>query len=66
MIEQIEWIACAERLPENATAVLLYQIGAHANVWPGWRDGDAWRWADGMPVRREVTHWAALPVGPRG
>lgn len=64
MIEQIEWVACAERLPDDGITVLLYKPGA--DVWPGWRLGHAWRWADGSPVRNGITHWAAWPAGPRG
>lgn len=65
MIEQIEWVACAERLPDDWITVLLYKPGADADVWPGWRVGHAWRWADGSPVRNEITHWAVWPAGPR-
>jgi hypothetical protein len=66
MIEQIEWIACAERLPDDDITVLLYTPVQRGDVWPGWRDGDGWRWANGSTVRDEITHWAAWPAGPRG
>lgn len=63
MIEQIEWIACAERLPDDEITVLLR---TEQDVWPGWRAGSVWRDTDGMPVRRKVTHWCDMPAGPRG
>lgn len=66
MIETIEWVACAERLPDDGITVLLYAPAQVGETWPGWRVGHAWRWADATPVRREVTHWAPMPAGPRG
>lgn len=66
MIEQIEWVACSERLPDDEEMVLLCPAGQDDDVWAGWRDGDGWRWANGWPVRGEITHWAAWLKGPRG
>ena len=67
MIEQIEWVACSERLPDDDETVLLYTPNDDLDVWPGWRDGDGWRWAShGSPVHDEITHWSPMPAGPRG
>lgn len=62
MIETIEWVACAERMPDDDQTVLMYVPGDE--VCAGWHDGDdGWRWADGVPAN-SVTYWAALPDGP--
>jgi hypothetical protein len=62
MTEQIEWIACAERVPDDDQTVMLCLPGKL--VWPGWHDCDrGWRWADDVPADG-VTHWAELPDGP--
>ena len=37
------------------------------DVWPGFRDGGAWRYIDGMPISVErVTHWMPMPPAPAG
>lgn len=38
MIETIEWIACAERMPDDDQTVLMYVPGDE--VCAGWHDGD--------------------------
>lgn len=61
---RIMWIACAERLPEVDSGVLIYAPGWHEPVGMGWWDGETWHEAtDGWPVDR-VTYWAAIPKGP--
>lgn len=64
MIEQIEWVPVAERLPDDDETVLLYAPEYDEPVWVGWRDGDGWRDMNGHPTDGVVA-WAALPAGPR-
>ena len=67
MIEQIEWVPVAERLPdEDGVPVLLFTPAQGGETWPGWRLRNAWRWYGGTKVTCEVTHWAPMPKGPRG
>lgn len=68
MIDQIEWIACAERVPDDDQTVLMYVPGYE--VCAGWHEDaprydskHGWRLADGTPTDG-VTHWAELPDGP--
>jgi hypothetical protein len=60
MKTSIEWIPCAERLPDDEALVLLAKDG---ECWLGWHDGDEWLADDSAPVRG-VTHWAHLPEVP--
>jgi len=64
LTETITWVPVAERLPDDEITVLLFAPVQGGECWPGWRTGHAWRWADGQPVRCEVTHWADWPAGP--
>lgn len=66
MIEQIEWIACADRLPDDDTTVLICTTGTSEPVWLGYvsEENECWLDTDGMPV--SVTHWSPMPAGPRG
>jgi hypothetical protein len=58
-----EWIPVAQRLPDDDTLVMLALNDD--DVWPGYRDGDIWRYVDAMPITAErVTHWGALPTPP--
>jgi len=67
MIEQIEWVPVAERLPdEDGMPVLLFVPVRGGQTWPGWWIGHAWLGTDGTPVMCEVTHWSPMPAGPRG
>lgn len=66
MIEQIEWVPVAERLPDDEITVLLYTPVQRGDVWPGWREDGVWRWAGGEPVACEISHWSPMPKGPRG
>lgn len=47
--------------PDSDTTVLLDP--EDGEVWPGYLDGDQWRWADGMPA--SPTRWAHMPTGGR-
>lgn len=69
--EQIEWIACADRMPAERDIVLGYApIGADDyELFVGVFEvieGVGW-WDNGDVVFRpdQVTHWARLPNGPR-
>jgi hypothetical protein len=64
MIEQIEWVPVAERLPDDETSVLVCTSGTAEPVWIGYRDGDAWRDSEGSEI--EVVAWAEMPEGLRG
>jgi hypothetical protein len=57
------WIDAAIALPDADTLVLLALNDD--DVWPGYLDGDIWRYVDAMPITSErVTHWMHLPTGP--
>lgn len=59
----LEWTDAAAALPDDDTLVLIAL--ADSEVWPGYRDGDIWRYVDAMPIRSErVTHWMPLPAAP--
>lgn len=60
--EIIEWVPIAESRPDSDTTVLLFDCELNEPVWPGYLDGDVWRYADGMPA--DPTHWADMPGGP--
>jgi hypothetical protein len=57
------WIPVERELPDDEETVLLYSPEASEPVWPGFRDGDVWRWADATEAHG-VTHWAPMPAGP--
>lgn len=59
----VEWIAPTSALPDDDALVLLALNDD--DVWPGYRDGDIWRYIDAMPITTErVTHWMPLPAPP--
>lgn len=59
----LAWIDAAAALPDDDTLVLLAL--SDGDVWPGYRDGDTWRYVDAMPIIGErVTHWVHLPAAP--
>ena len=59
-----DWTAVADRLPDDGILVLL--AFSDEEVWPGFRDGAAWRYADAMPVASaQVTDWMHLPAAPK-
>lgn len=65
MIEQIEWIACADRLPDDYQQVLLFAPADDEDaVRTGYHSDVEWYDVDGRMVLAEVTHWAAWPGGP--
>jgi hypothetical protein len=57
------WTPVAEGLPDDDTLVLI--AVNDDDVWTGYRDGDLWRYVDGMPIAVErVTHWMRMPAHP--
>lgn len=59
----LDWIPVDAKLPDDDTLVLIALNDD--DVWPGYRDGDAWRYLDAMPITVErVTHWMHLPAAP--
>ena len=59
--ESLTWKPVAEK-PDSDISVLLFDPAASEPVWPGYLDGETWRYADGMPAA--PTHWADFPKGP--
>jgi hypothetical protein len=58
-----DWTDAAAALPDDDMLVLLALNGG--DVWPGFRDGDTWRYVDATPISAErVTHWMAMPAAP--
>ena len=59
----LAWTDVAAALPDDDTLVLIALNDD--DVWPGYRDGDVWRYVDAMPITVErVTHWMPLPPAP--
>lgn len=59
----LAWTDVAAALPDDDTLVLVALNDD--DVWPGYRDGDVWRYVDAMPITVErVTHWMPLPAAP--
>jgi len=59
----IDWVSVTITMPDDDTLVLIALNDD--DTWTGFRDGDRWRYADGMPIEKErVTHWAHMPPGP--
>lgn len=58
-----QWTPVTKQLPDDG---LLVAIALNDDdVWTGFRDGDIWRYADGMPVSNErVTDWMHMPTPP--
>jgi hypothetical protein len=59
----LAWTDGAAALPDDDILVLIALT--NGEVWPGYRDGDAWRYVDAMPITGErVTHWMHMPIAP--
>jgi hypothetical protein len=59
----LAWTDAAAALPDDDTLVLLALNDN--DVWPGYRDGDIWRYVDAMPIISErVMHWMLMPAVP--
>lgn len=63
--ELIHWHRLPGQLPDADTTVLV-ESKHGAEIWPGYLDGDIWRWATGMPVVGKVVAWAHMPAGVKG
>ena len=61
----ITWFPTTEKLPEDDRNVLVYVPGLAEPVWPANYDEGVWRWDCGMPIPKQVTHWAEMPEGPK-
>jgi hypothetical protein len=57
------WTPVANQLPDSDTTILLFDENASEPVWPGYLDGNMWRYIDGMPA--QPTHWTEMPEGPK-
>lgn len=59
-----DWTPVTERLPDDDILVLLAL--SDEEVWPGFRDGEVWRYADATPIESaKVTDWMDLPAAPK-
>lgn len=56
------WHQLPGRMPDSDTTVMLFNKNASDPVWPGYHDGESWRYVDGMPA--SPTHWMEFPKGP--
>lgn len=60
--ESVTWTPAAT-LPDADATVLLFDVEANEPVWPGYYDGERWRYADGMPAK--PTYYAPMLKGPK-
>jgi len=61
----VNWTPVDQGLPDDDTLVLVALDDTE--VWPGWRDGDIWRYLDAVPITSAgVTHWMHMPPAPGG
>lgn len=60
----MNWISVKESLPDSDMAVLIVCPKQSDPVWMAYHDGEGWRWLEGMPISRRVTHWQHLPEPP--
>ena len=69
-IEQLEWRAVTDSLPDDDTTVLVHAPGADEPVWLGYYDGDSWfatdcpEYGNDEEIPQPVTAWAPMPKGP--
>lgn len=64
MIELINWIPVAERLPDDEMTVLIFSEKHDEPVWLGFYENNTWFLPDGMPLLARPTHWSEMPLGP--
>lgn len=58
-----DWTAAANTLPDDDVLVLLAL--SDEEVWPGFKDGDVWRYVDATVIESSsVTHWMHFPPAP--
>jgi hypothetical protein len=59
-----DWTPVSASLPDDDVLVLLAL--SDDEVWPGFRDGDIWRYVDATPIESaRVTDWTNLPPPPK-
>jgi len=60
----MDWISVNDFLPDDDTTVMIW---TDDEPWLGYHDvdedGACWRNVDGARIK--VTHWAAMPAGPK-
>jgi hypothetical protein len=61
-LERRRWTDAAQ-LPDADVTFQLYDPAASEPVWPGYYDGERWRYVDGTLAT--PTHYADMPRGPR-
>jgi hypothetical protein len=66
MIEKINWVSVADRLPDAEETVLVFVKNANEPCWPAYiSESDEWFYADGTPIANDSpTDWAHMPGGP--
>jgi hypothetical protein len=57
------WKSVADEMPAPDTTVLIYSLGNYEPVWPGYWDGEEWRYRSERRAH-EVTHWMYFPEPP--
>lgn len=65
--KQTQWIAVADRLPNDDEIVLVLCPRESEPVWLGYIDGDTGEWRDVSAawIETGVTHWMPLPESPK-
>lgn len=58
-----QWISVLERLPEDCTEVIFYDVGCGGSIEVGFFEADCFNDSVGEPVDG-VTHWQPLPPAP--
>jgi len=61
-----EWVAVADRLPDDDEIVLVSCPNESEPVWMGYLDGETGEWRDTSAawIETGVTHWMPLPEPP--
>jgi hypothetical protein len=59
---QCQWVAIADRLPDADLSVMLALDDGE--VWPGYLDGDTWRYVTSDPIGARVMYWMDFPEPP--
>lgn len=71
-IEQVEWKAVGDELPDCGTTVLIYALLSDEPVWLGYYDGTDWfaiggeMYGNEDEIPERVMAWAPMPNGPNG
>jgi hypothetical protein len=62
-VTSVRWRSCAVEPPDDDTTVLVYDPTASEPVWPGYKSGEDWRWAEG-PRIHNPRFWCHIPTFP--